>query len=130
MALGVGVAWGDGKLRFKGKEYVFSIEGLSLVDLGYSKVSAKGEVYDLNRASNLAGTYVAGSATFAVAGGIGEVSMKNQKGVVILARSEQKRTKLSLAQKRYQDQGKIIMIWAAPMPTPALWPYPAWPNRR
>ena len=46
-ALCVGAKWGSGKLHFKGKQHAFSIDGLSLVDLGYSSVSATGEVYNL-----------------------------------------------------------------------------------
>jgi len=38
--VGVGFNWGDGKLKFKGKEYHFSMSGLSLLDFGVSKVTA------------------------------------------------------------------------------------------
>jgi hypothetical protein len=40
IAAGIGVTWGDGKLSFEGKEYPFSIDGLTLVDFGISKASA------------------------------------------------------------------------------------------
>jgi hypothetical protein len=42
IAAGIGVTWGDGKLSFKGKEYPFTIDGLTLVDFGFSKVNAVG----------------------------------------------------------------------------------------
>ena len=96
IAVGAGVTWGDGKLKFRGKEYAFSVSGLSLVDLGFSSVSATGEVYDLKRASDLGGTYAATQATFALAGGQGDVTMRNSKGVVIHLRSKQKGTQFSL----------------------------------
>jgi hypothetical protein len=32
IAAGIGVTWGDGKLSFKGKDYPFSIDGLTVVD--------------------------------------------------------------------------------------------------
>ena len=96
IALGVGVQWGDGKLKFKGKEYAFSVEGLSLVDLGFSSVSATGEVYDLKRVSDFAGTYVASKATFAVGGGKGDATLRNGNGVMIKIRSEQEGIALSL----------------------------------
>jgi len=48
-AVGVGVSWGDGKLRYRGKTYSFSVKGLSVVDLGVSKVSAKGKVFHLDK---------------------------------------------------------------------------------
>ena len=47
IAAGIGVSWGDGKLTFKGKDYPFSIDGLSLVDWGISKAKATGDVYNL-----------------------------------------------------------------------------------
>ena len=42
IAAGIGVTWGDGKLTFKGKDYPFSIEGLTLVDWGISKARRRG----------------------------------------------------------------------------------------
>jgi hypothetical protein len=59
VALGVGVSWGDGTLTYRGKQHKFSVEGLSVLDLGVSKVSAKGEVSDLKKLEDFAGTYVA-----------------------------------------------------------------------
>src|SRR5206468_5286593 len=47
IAAGIGVTWGDGKLTFKGKDYPFSVEGLTLVDFGISKAQANGDVYNL-----------------------------------------------------------------------------------
>ena len=40
IAAGIGVTWGDGKLSFKGKDYPFSIDGLTLVDFGISRANA------------------------------------------------------------------------------------------
>jgi hypothetical protein len=34
VALGVGVSWGDGVLEYRGKKYPFTIDGLSVLDLG------------------------------------------------------------------------------------------------
>ena len=96
VALGVGFSWGGGTLKFKGKEYAFSVEGLSLADVGYSTVSATGDVYDLKRVSDLAGTYAAMKATFALAGGKGDLTMRNGKGVFIHLRSAQAGTSISL----------------------------------
>ena len=47
VAVGVGVTWGDGTLTYRGKQHKFTIDGLSVLDLGVSKVSATGEVSDL-----------------------------------------------------------------------------------
>ena len=52
-----------------GTKLSFSISGLSLVDVGISNYTGAGKVYDLSSPGNLAGTYAAGQATFAVAGG-------------------------------------------------------------
>jgi hypothetical protein len=96
IAVGVGVTWGDGKLSFKGKDYPFSIDGLTLVDFGISKASAAGEVYDLTDVAKFPGTYAAAEAGFALAGGVGGVVLRNQDGVVIHLRSTSKGAKLQL----------------------------------
>jgi hypothetical protein len=44
IAAGIGVTWGDGKLSFKGNDYPFSIDGLTVVDMGITKASATGDV--------------------------------------------------------------------------------------
>ena len=96
IAAGVGVSWGDGTLRFKGKEYPFSIDGLTLVDVGISKASAVGDVYDLKDVSQFEGTYVAAEAGFALAGGMGGMALRNQNGVVMHVRSVSQGAKLQL----------------------------------
>jgi len=58
-------------------------------------VSATGKVYSLNKLSDLSGNYIASQATFAVAGGSGELTMINDKGVVITLASEQSGTQLT-----------------------------------
>ena len=44
IAAGIGVSWGDGTLNFNGKDYKFSIQGLTLVDFGISKAASICEV--------------------------------------------------------------------------------------
>ncbi len=95
VALGAGVSWGDGTIAFQGKEYPITLSGLSLLDLGVSSVSATGKVYSMNKLSDLSGNYIASQATFAVAGGSGELTMINDKGVVITLASEQSGTQLT-----------------------------------
>lgn len=89
IALGAGVSWGDGVLTYEGKDYPFSVSELSLLDLGRSSVNATGRVYNLNNLSDFSGNYVATQATFAVAGGTGELTMTNAKGVVISLSSQE-----------------------------------------
>src|SRR5215471_54147 len=96
IAAGIGVSWGDGKLNFQGKEYPFSIDGLTLVDFGISKASATGEVYDLTDLSKFEGTYVAAEAGFTLAGGMGGMVLRNQNGVVMHVHSTTQGAKLQL----------------------------------
>ena len=96
IAAGIGVTWGDGKLTFKGKEYPFSIDGLTVVDFGISKASATGDVYNLTDVAKFAGTYVAAEAGFTLAGGVGGMVLRNQDGVVMHVRSTSKGAKLQL----------------------------------
>jgi hypothetical protein len=96
IAAGVGVTWGDGKLTFKGKNYPFSIDGLTLVDWGISKASATGEVYDLTDPAKLAGTYVAAEAGLTLAGGMGGMVLRNQDGVILHLHSVSRGARLQL----------------------------------
>jgi hypothetical protein len=96
IAAGIGVTWGEGKLTFKGKNYPFSIEGLTVVDIGISKASATGDVYHLTDIAKFAGTYVAAEAGFTLAGGMGGMFLRNQDGVVMHIRSVSKGAKLQL----------------------------------
>jgi hypothetical protein len=96
VAAGIGVSWGDGKLTFKGKEYPFTIDGLSVVDWGISRVSATGDVYNLTDVSKFAGTYLAAEAGFTLAGGAGGMTMRNPEGVIINLRSTSRGASLTL----------------------------------
>ena len=97
VALGVGVSWGDGKLHYKGKTHTFSIKGLSVVDLGVSKVTATGKVFHLNKLEDFSGNFAAAQAGAAVGGGMSAVALKNQNGVVMELTSTQTGVKLTLA---------------------------------
>lgn len=96
IAAGIGTSWGSGVLRFQGNTYRFSVTGLSVGDVGISTVSAVGNVYYLNKPSDLAGNYAAVGAGIAVAGGVGGVSMQNQKGVQIQLYSVQQGLQLTI----------------------------------
>jgi hypothetical protein len=96
IAAGIGVTWGDGKLSFKGKDHPFSIDGLTVVDIGISKASATGDVYNLTDVAKFSGTYVAAEAGFTLAGGVGGMVLRNQDGVVMHIRSVSKGAKLQL----------------------------------
>ena len=96
IAAGIGVTWGDGKLSFKGKEYPFSIDGLTVVDFGISRANATGDVYNLTDVAKFAGTYVAAEAGFTLAGGMGGMVLRNQDGVVMHIRSTSRGARLQL----------------------------------
>ena len=99
VAVGIGVSWGDGKLMYQDKEYTFSISGLSVVDLGISKASATGDVFNLKKISDFSGNYVAAQASAALAAGAGAVAMKNQNGVVMQLTGTGTGVKLALGPK-------------------------------
>jgi hypothetical protein len=96
IAFGAGVNWGDGVLSYQGKDYPITVSGLSLLDVGVSNVSATGKVYFLKQPSDISGNYFATQATFALAGGGGELVMANGNGVFIALQSEQSGTQLTL----------------------------------
>jgi hypothetical protein len=96
IAAGIGVTWGDGKLSFKGKDYPFSVDGLTVVDFGISRASASGDVYNLTDVAKFAGTYVAAEAGFTLAGGMGGMVLRNQDGVVMHIRSTSRGARLQL----------------------------------
>ena len=97
VALGIGVSWGDGVLTFQGKDHAFSVDGLSVADLGISSVSSSGEVFNLTKLSDFSGNYTAGEAGIAIGGGPNDVVMKNQNGVVIRLHGTQQGGRLTLA---------------------------------
>ncbi len=97
VALGVGVSWGDGVLEYKGKKYPFTVEGLSVVDLGVAKVSARGDVKNLKKVEDFAGTYVAAGAGGAIGGGAAAAALKNQNGVEMNLTATTQGVKLALA---------------------------------
>ena len=99
IAIGIGVSWGHGILKYKGKEYKFSLEGLSVVDVGISTLSAAGEVYHLNNISDFAGQFTAFEAAATLAGGGAYTTMKNQNGVVMKIKASTKGLSLTLAPK-------------------------------
>ena len=83
VALGIGWSWGKGVLTYKGQEYPFKVKGLTVVDIGITKATSTGKVYNLKKLEDFNGNYVSGAAEGTLGGGAGALSMKNQNGVVI-----------------------------------------------
>ena len=86
----VGGSWGKGVLSYKGVDYQFKIKGLKVGAIGVAKVSAVGNVYNMSSLSKFSGTYVAGQAGVALAGGVGGSVLENQNKVYIRLGSTQK----------------------------------------
>jgi hypothetical protein len=83
VGVGIGFSWGSGTLSYQGKEYPFSISGLSAGDIGAASASASGDVYGLTKLEDFNGTYTSVSAGASVAGGGAAATMRNQNGVSI-----------------------------------------------
>jgi hypothetical protein len=83
VAAGVGVSWGSGTLTYKGKEYPLDVKGLSVGDVGATKIEASGKVFSLKSLEDFNGNYTAAGAGLTAAGGAGASVMKNQNGVTV-----------------------------------------------
>jgi hypothetical protein len=97
VAVGIGWSWGKGTLSYKGKKYEFKVDGLSVIDIGISKATSKGKVFNLKKIEDFDGIYTAMAAEGTVAGGAGVTKMKNQNGVVIELVSTTQGANLKLA---------------------------------
>jgi len=96
VAAGVGVVWGNGTLHYRNANYGFSIQGLSVVDVGISSITTTGEVFDLKNPGDLEGNYVAGAAGLALAGGGDGIIMQNDRGVVLRLHGTEKGVRFQL----------------------------------
>jgi hypothetical protein len=98
VAVGVGVSWGDGVLEYRGKKYPFTLEGLSVLDLGVAKVTARGEVKNLKKLEDFTGNFAMVAAGGAAGGGAGAALLKNQNGVEMALKATGQGVVLSAAQ--------------------------------
>ena len=83
VAAGIGVSWGSGTLSYKGKDYPIDVKGLTVGDVGVTKIEASGKVYNLKSIDDFDGNYAAVGAGLTAAGGGGAAAMKNQNGVTV-----------------------------------------------
>lgn len=97
IAAGVGVQWGDGVLIYNGNQYLFSVEGLEAVGVGYSEVKATGSVYNLIKLSDFEGVYASAEASATAGSGPATMTMKNPHGVTITLHAVQEGVQLTLA---------------------------------
>jgi hypothetical protein len=97
VGLGIGYSWGEGVLTYKGKKYPVKVSGLSVIDVGITKASAKGKVFGLKNLEDFNGIYTSATAEGTVGGGAGATAMKNQNDVVIHLITTTKGVNLKLA---------------------------------
>jgi len=83
VAAGVGFSWGSGVLIYQGKDYPFSVSGLSAGNIGAGSADLTGDVFNLKTVDDFNGTFTSVGAGATVAGGGGAMSMRNQNGVVM-----------------------------------------------
>jgi len=81
VAAGAGFSWGHGSLTYRGKRYAISADGFQVGDVGATRMTASGRVYNLKKLQDFDGTYTAVAAEGTAGGGAGVVRMKNQNGV-------------------------------------------------
>jgi hypothetical protein len=81
VAVGVGYSWGKGVLVYRGDRHPFRINGLTAGEVGGEQVRARGEVYNLHRVADFAGTYTSAGAGATVGGGFDVEVMRNSNGV-------------------------------------------------
>jgi hypothetical protein len=97
VAIGIGFQWGNGTLTYRGQQYPFRLDGLSVVDVGVTRVSGSGTVHNLNRLADFSGNYVSISAGATLAGGGSVGTLRNQNGVVIDGVTTAQGVRLTLA---------------------------------
>ena len=80
-AVGVGFTWGDGTLTFQGRRYPFEVKGITVADVGFSRLSGRGRVYNLKRVEDFSGTYAASTGEATLGRGLAGQVLVNAAGV-------------------------------------------------
>lgn len=83
VALAMGYGWGKGVLHYKGMDYRFTVNGLTIGDVGGSAATLNGRVYHMTRIEDFPGNYLAFTAGATIGGGGTGAAMRNQNGVVV-----------------------------------------------
>ena len=80
---------GGGVLHYRGRDYPFSIGGLGIGGIGVTKLTARGEVYNLSSSSQFAGMYSQLRTGMTLGDtGNGRLWLKNGDGVVLKLRGD------------------------------------------
>jgi hypothetical protein len=96
VSAGIGLEWGKGVLTYKGKKYTFKVKGLQLGAVGISKLTAKGEVYNLFELAEFPGQYAAVAAGAAIIKGKEAQDFRNLKNVHIVFKGTAKGLNLNI----------------------------------
>ena len=92
----VGGGTADGVLHYQGKQYKFRAKGVTVGGVGYTKSTATGDVYFMEKVEDFPGTYSAVTIGAAVGAGAGGSQYENQKGVFVKVRSKTEGLALNL----------------------------------
>lgn len=88
---------GGGKLVYGGRTYPFTIGGLGIGGIGFSKIEAQGAVYNLKSLDDFAGAYAQGRYGVALGDkSTGELWLTNAKGVTMSLKAKREGLALSL----------------------------------
>ena len=82
-AVGVGYTWGDGTLYYNHHRYSFAVRGISVADVGFSRIIGHGRVYNLHKVADFTGTYGASTGEATAGRGIAGQVLVNSAGVQI-----------------------------------------------
>ncbi|HRD49824.1 MAG TPA: hypothetical protein PL166_09530 [Candidatus Contendobacter sp.] len=91
-----GYSQGEGTLDFAGRQYPFTVSGITLATVGISQVSAVGQVYRLREAADLAGRYAAIEGALTLGQGGGSAVLRNAKGVTLYLQNVQQGLEVTL----------------------------------
>lgn len=94
-AVGVGFTWGDGILTFNGHRYPFEVKGITVADVGFSRLSGRGRVYNLKKIGDFSGTYAASTGEATVGRGLAGQVLINSAGVQLRIDSVTRGARLS-----------------------------------
>jgi hypothetical protein len=97
VAIGIGFQWGGGTLTFQGRQYPFRLDGLSVVDVGVTRITGSGTVRNLRNIADFSGNYVSATAGATLGGGGSLTTLRNQNGVVIDGVTTAQGVRLTLA---------------------------------
>lgn len=91
-----GYQQGQGALEFQGRKYPFTVAGIKVATVGFTKVDALGQVYRLRELADFNGRYIAIEGSLTVIQGGGHTVLRNEKGVMLYLQNVQYGLDLSL----------------------------------